>query len=247
MLPVDSLRVQPVTEAFPGSVLLASDRPVQEAAGMLSRWSDSPINCLLIIVFTILTMVYMRRLVGLLPHLLSGMVRWRAILSQEASIRLSRDRTSFALVMVVPFCLVASRFDLYPIRWTESSDPGIKTCIIVGIFAAYALLRQFFIRAAEPRRINRDLYRVANNSAFNFFILLTLTAVLTTGVFIILGINDLIIKKILLYELAFFFALFMVRKMQIMTHACNQFTAFLYLCGLEIFPAALLVISAVIF
>ena len=58
--------------------------------------------------------------------------------------------------------------------------------------------------------------------------------------------NDLI-RKILLYEMAVVFTLFMIRRTQILSNACNQFTAFLYLCGLEILPAGLLVVSALVF
>ena len=245
--PADTLRILPGSEAFPGSLLLAPTRPAEETARELAQWSDSPVNCLLIIAFTILTMLYLRRLVSILPSLFAGMTRWRAILAQEASIRLSRDRTAFALVMVVPFCLVVSRFDLYPVRYPALPDPGIKTCMTVGIFALYALLRGFLIRVAEPRRINRDLYRIANYSGYSFFILMTLFAVLTAGFCLVLGINDLAAKKILYCEIAAFFSLFLVRKTQIMSNACNQLTAFLYLCGLEIFPAILLVVSAIIF
>ena len=245
--PADTLRILPASDAFPGSRLLAPVLPAQDAVRELTQWSDSPVNCILIVAFTVLTMLYLPRLVSILPHLFAGMMRWRAILGQEASIRLSRDRTAFALVMTVPFCLVVSRFDLLPLDRTDLSDPGVKTLAVVGIFAVYALLRQFLIRIAETRRINHDLYRIANNSGFNFFILLTLFAILTAGVSLVFGINELIVKKILYYETVFFFLLFLVRKTQILTNACNQFTAFLYLCGLEIFPAALLVISAVIF
>ena len=245
--PVDTLRVLPGSEAFPGSILLAPAAPADTAVREAAQWSDSPVNCLLIIAFTVLILLYLRRFVGILPNLFAGVVRWRAILSQEASIRLSRDRTDFALVMVVPFCLVVSRYDLYSVRWIEELDPGMRTLATVGVFSAYVLLRQFLIRVAEPRRISHDTYRTANNSGFSFFVIMTLVMVLTAGVTAIIGVNDLTVKKILFYELAAVFSLFLVRKTQIMTNACNQFTGFLYLCGLEIFPATLLVISAVLF
>lgn len=245
--PADTLRVLPASEAFPGSRLAVPSGPVGDAARELAQWSDSPLNCILIVAFTILTMLYLPRLVALLPHLFAGMMRWRAMLAQEASVRLSRDRSAFALVLVVPFCLVVSRFDLFPFRRPELADPGIRTLATVAVFAAYALLRQLLIRVAENRRISHDLYRIANNGGYNFFILMTLFAVITVGVCLVLGTNDLTVKNLLYYEFSFFFALFLLRKMQILSNACNQFTAFLYLCGLEIFPAALLVISSVIF
>lgn len=247
MVPADTLRVLPAAEAFPGSLLLAPTRPAEESVRTLAAWSDSPLNCLLIIAFTILTLLYLRRLVSILPYLLSGLVRWRGLLNLEASVRLSRDRTAYALVMVVPFCLVVSRFDLYPARWLLTTDPGIRTCAVIGVFSAYVLLRQLLIRIGGAGRVSRDLWRIANDSGYSFFIVMTLLVVITTGLHAIFGVNNLIVKKILIYEITVIFALFLIRKTQILRNACNQFTAFLYLCGLEILPASLLVISAMLF
>ena len=171
---VDTLKVLPVSEAFPGSRLLAPTEGDGSLGRALIDWGDSPINDILIVVFTILTVLYLRRLVGILPYLARGLWRWKEVLNLEASMRLSRDRTSFALVMVVPFCLVISRYNLLPLRILEGMDAGIRTLTLVGIFAVYALLRRFLTRLAEPRRINYDTWRLAATSGYNYFIVLTL-------------------------------------------------------------------------
>ena len=243
----DTLRVLPAAEAFPGSELLAPTRPDGALGRALVDWGDSPVNDILIVVFTILTVLYLRRLVGILPYLVRGLWRWREVPALEASMRLSRDRTAFALVMVVPFCLIVSRYDLLPLRFLETFDPGLRTLILVGIFAVYALLRRFLTRLAEPRRINYDTYRLAAASGYNYFIVMTLLLVATAGICTIAGVNEMTIRKFLLYEIAVIFAVFLLRRTQILSNACNQFTAFLYLCGLEILPAGLLVASALIF
>lgn len=244
---VDTIQVRPASDAFPGSVLLAPSEPGGTLAHVVSDWGDSPVNGILIVAFTLLTVLYLRRLVGILPYLTKGLWRWKEILNLEASMRLSRDRSAFALVMVVPFCLVVSRFDLFPVRWPDLPDPGYKTLLIVGVFAVYALLRRFAARLAMPRRISHDTYRIASNCGYNFFIVMTLLMVATAGICSVAGVENDLIRKILLYEMAVVFTLFMIRRTQILSNACNQFTAFLYLCGLEILPAGLLVASALIF
>ena len=244
---VDTLKVLPASEAFPGSRLLAPTEGDGSLGRALMDWGDSPVNDILIVVFTILTVLYLRRLVGILPYLARGLWRWKEVLNLEASMRLSRDRTSFALVMVVPFCLVISRYNLFPLRLLEGLDAGMRTLALVGIFAAYALLRRFLTRVAEPRRINYDTWRLAATSGYNYFIVLTLVLVATAGISSIAGVNELMVKRILQYEIAVIFAVFLLRRTQILSNACNQFTAFLYLCALEILPAGLLVASAIIF
>ena len=132
-----------------------------------------------------------------------------------------------------------------------SSDAGfvVQASVDVAVApdAAYALLRRFLTRVAEPRRINYDTWRLAATSGYNYFIVLTLVLVATAGISSIAGVNELMVKRILQYEIAVIFAVFLLRRTQILSNACNQFTAFLYLCALEILPAGLLVASAIIF
>jgi len=67
------------------------------------------------------------------------------------------------------------------------------------------------------------------------------------GILYLVGADDLTVKTFLLIETGVTYLLYLLRRGQILSGSCNPLTTFLYLCGLELLPAALLVVPAVIF
>jgi hypothetical protein len=51
-------------------------------------------------------------------------------------------------------------------------------------------------------------------------------------------------RTVLLYVTGMTYVLYILRRGQIFASACNPFSTFLYLCGLELLPTLALVISA---
>ena len=96
------------------------------------------------------------------------------------------------------------------------------------------------------RRRGRDPYQLAGRLTLTFFIDLIVLLSVTVGVCLIAGVNELIVRNIIYAECAFGYLVFLIRRAQILSLFCNPFRTFLYLCGLEFFPTALLVVSAVV-
>jgi hypothetical protein len=86
----------------------------------------------------------------------------------------------------------------------------------------------------------------AGNAAHTFFIILTLILLATGGVMAVTGADEHVIKTAMLWISAGIYLLFILRKLEIFISSCSVFTAFLYLCALEIIPTGTLVISAII-
>ena len=96
-----------------------------------------------------------------------------------------------------------------------------------------------------PRR-RYDDYQMAYRVGHTYLILLMMLALLTVGVHYVIGSDDLMIKRFLLVETGLTYLMYLLRRAQILSTSCKPLTTFLYLCGLELLPAALLVGSAVI-
>jgi len=47
-------------------------------------------------------------------------------------------------------------------------------------------------------------------------------------------------------EAGVLYLIYLLRRAQILSMSCNSLTTFLYLCGLELLPAALMVVPAVV-
>ena len=67
----------------------------------------------------------------------------------------------------------------------------------------------------------------------------------TVGILSLFSCNDLTVKRFIYIETIAVYAVFLLRKAQILSMSCNPLRTFLYLCGLEFLPTSLLVLSAI--
>ena len=203
-------------------------------------------NTLVLISFFICIMP-LKRFVGIFPSLMACIVRWKESVNLDASVKLCRDRDIMAIAMVMPFCLTADRFALYSPSWIGQLGADARLGTTIGVILAYILLRKGLEHIMRPKKMNQKTYKTACKSSHTFFIILTLALILCGGVMSFLKTDLSTIRDAMLWVSACIYALFLLRKTQIFISGCSIFTAFLYLCALEIFPTGVLVASALIF
>ena len=242
---VDTLQVRPAAEAFTSGSLVIP-LPGEAAQAAVPGWGNYPVNYLLVILSILFFLLSLGRLVNIFPTLIRSLSRGKEVLNLEDSMGLLRDRNSMALVLIVPFCLVASRYPLYTPAFLGWLPPGWRTVGIIGVFLLYLLLRWILVRTVPHRGVNNDSWMIAYRSADNYFILAVLLLTGLCGLLSLLGVEDLTIRTVAYYILGLSYLLFVLRRTQILAYSCNHFKAFLYLCALEILPAALLVVSGVL-
>jgi len=194
---------------------------------------------LLVVIFTVLAIMTLKRFLQVVPYMADSYLRVRGSAALEGSIRVSQDRNLVALVLVIPFVLVAYRYRLFNPEIIQDLVPNLRLAAIAVFFLSYILVRHLIYLWLRPRR-RQDAFRQAHRVAYTFFIFLVLV---TLGVLLIAGVEDAFVRYILYAEIALVFVLFLRRSAQILSLSCNRLRTFLYLCALEILPAALLVIS----
>ena len=115
--------------------------------------------------------------------------------------------------------------------------------VILGFTAFRALCYLIMVN----RRFGKETSSAARRCAYSFFILLTFAMLILVGIFSITGgISARAARLVLLTVIGLSFLMSGVRSAQILAQHCNGLAAFLYLCGLELMPATLLVLSAVV-
>ena len=241
---VDTVQIRPAQEAFRSGTLALPAGPDAPWIAPEPVWGDSITNGILICVTAIAAILTLAQLVELLPYLVGGLFRAKPIASLEDSVRHARDRNILALVSLPAFVLIVSRFGLYAPRFLAPFSPGAQTLLILAVAAGYALLRGILVALLRGPGAG---YGLAARSFYNFFILTVLGLVLSVCILTIFHTNPLVIKRICWIEMGLTYPVFLIRRTQILGNSCNQFTAFLYLCALEILPTGLLVASAFVF
>ncbi len=200
---------------------------------------------ILTVVFVLGFLIFLPRLVDLAPLLFDSLFRARGSVSLENSVRYSNDRRLIATLFLIPATLLVYRYRLWDASFLQGMSEGWRLMCLIGIFSAFFLFRLFMYAILKPRR-NRDFYRLSRRTSYTYFILLVILTLLTAGILALIGCNDLLIKKVLIIEMAFIYGIFFFRRAQILALFCNPLRTFLYLCALEILPTAALVVSTIL-
>ena len=234
----------PPSDIFIQGKLEMSAVPVQEAAQAM-LWDDFLLNRVLVVAAVLIGIAGLRDLLRLLPELLYCFSRPRASVSLEYNTSVVRMRNTAALISILPFCLLADRFGLFrPELWSAVPEEWSAPAT-VGVFLAYLLLRTVCSALIRPPRLSGTAADAVRRSPWNYFILLTLLMLITVGLLYIFRPSDTVVRITLYAETALFFLLSLLRSGQILASGFSGLTTILYLCGLELLPAAALAAYAV--
>ena len=198
-----------------------------------------------VVVFVVLAIVVMKRFLQVLPFLLDSMFRARGSSALEGSVRVSHDRNLIALVLLIPAVVAAYRFRLWDPSFLERFSPDARFGLVAAAIVAFLLLRYLLHLWLKPRR-HADSWWLGYRTGHTWFILLMLIMLPTVGILDLVNVNDFTVKWFIIIELGLVYALFLFRKAQILVLSCNPLLTFLYLCALEILPASMLVVSALL-
>ena len=203
-------------------------------------------NILVLISFFIILLT-LNTLTGVFPSLIACLIRWKESVNLDASVQLSRSRDVMAATLIVPFCLVIYKHHVYSPAWLENLNMNAGLAATIGIFAVFILFRTLLEYWMRPTKMSPKTYKTACKASYTFFSILTLTSLATGGIMTFADANPEAIKNAIICISATIYAVLLVRKFQIFMSSCSFFTAFLYLCALEIFPTGLLVVSASVY
>jgi len=240
----DTLR--DVDEAFRSGTLALPTEPGC-AAGMEAVWSDFFVNKALTIIFVALAVLYLSRIINLLPDLFAGMTRWRRATGIEESVSLARDRNQSGLVSTLGLALILSRFGIWKPLASLQPSLGLQTLIIIGFMAAYLLFRQALFAAFAPSGQGRnDYFGMGHRAIHNWTTVAAITLGITASAMTICGADAAVTRNVCLAELLFLWADYLLVEGYIFAEGRGLFVAFLYLCGLEILPMAALLATDLI-
>ena len=235
--------IEPADSAFTqGSLML----PSTPSSVPFPEPVAAPVSDTAVLVSVIVMIWLLRKIIEIFPSLLASLVRWRESINLFNSVKLSRDRNTITLAMIIPFCLTASESRIYSPGFMEALGADARFGITLGIFVLFIAIRALLERICAPQKRNIQIYRCACRSSYTFFILLTILLLSLWGILSVFDVSGTIARDAMLWLSGAIYLIFLLRKTQIFASSCSLFTAFLYLCALEILPVGALVASAVI-
>ena len=197
----------------------------------------------LVVLFVLLMILQLKRVLQLAPLLSDSLFRVRGSSTLENSVHYSADRNRLAYTFMIPAVLVMARYELYRPSFLEPLPPNLYLLAVAGVFVAFMLLRQLMFWWLKPRH-RYDSYVLAHQTGYTYFIVLMVLVLVTVGVLTVFHAKDWLFRGIIYVEIPLVYSFYLFRKTQILSLFCNPLRTFLYLCGLEFLPAALLMVSA---
>jgi len=212
----------------------------------VAKWADLLSNRITAVVVIFIILIDLPDLVGTFPHIMDCLTNKRGSTRVEHSPSIARSRNYSAIVMALAWCLLADRFDFYRpdfLSWLPDWAGPLSMAILI---IAFLTLRRLLLMIVRPHSLRSEEGKAAHRVPYTFFIVLVIVQLVTAGILLPLHVDDSVIRTVLLAEMIPFWLLSLVRIAQILGARCSGMESFLYLCALEILPAAAVVASAML-
>lgn len=231
----------PVEEAFKTGALMMPEDVTQAAATLERVWSSWPLNSWLIVISALLIAFNLGNFYRIGEHLAKGMTRWRWNNTIEASIQVSRTRDTLALLMVIPACLIISRYEIFSADAMRLCPEKWRTGAVIGVFILWAVLRLVISRTLAARLRSSGNFETAFKYDRTFFIVLVAVILAVVGVCAVFDVPDSAVRRCMAIVAVVMYLVFIFNKGEILSSSFHPFTTFLYLCTLEFLPLGLLI------
>ncbi|MBR6457214.1 MAG: hypothetical protein IKS71_01320 [Bacteroidales bacterium] len=222
-------------QEFPNGKLWMSDEPLGTLASE-AAWSQDPVHSVIALAAIVLLIIFMRDYFIIWTPVMRCLFRAKANIEMEHSIQLARTRNRAALLMLLPIWLIADRFCLL------SGQMWISLAILLGYLALKRLVAEFVL----PRKLPAETRLAVRRALYTYGIALAFVMMVTVGLWLLIRWDPAAMSWVFGIEAGVILLLSMAREEEILSATYHPLVSFLYLCALEILPAACLVAAAVL-
>ena len=159
----------------------------------------------------------------------------------EHSLGLSRTGNGAALVYLLPLCITIDRYAAARPDFWSAIPPQWSLAATTGMTVAALLLRRLCYVLFRPRQLSGESFSAILNNPYTYLLLAAPILFLTMGAIAIFHLPAMVGWHLILAELGLAWLFAIVRSGQILSKRCSGLSTFLYLCGLEFLPAAIMV------
>jgi len=213
-------------------------------------WLDYDANRILLLIALILMLFSLAEMYKLFPAINACLIRARGNLEVEHSLSTARSRDMCARIYALPFLLVIDRYNFYEAAFIPPMGDALKRFLmLVLVLLAYLLLRKIIFLLVDhfvPPRMDGEARKALSKSIYNYFLYYVIVMLVSLAVMYIFSATDDSIRTVLGTEMLIMMSVALFRESQILSQSCSGLGTFLYLCGLEILPAVILVLSGIL-
>jgi len=253
ILPCDSLQVNDSLSVTGSPVVLPVDslwkagKPVttsvsEDHLNFANTWKEEGAVSFLVLAFFIAVVIFSREIFSLFPLLIKSLFKLRNHYRLEEKLSFTTQRNITAIISAIYYPLMltlifgSSIQDILPVSKLEFF------LLSTGVVILLWLVRMGFFRTLAWITKDRNTFRFVEKIGYNHLIISVLFTFPTILITILWPDLEFISQiKILIYCCLFIYGIFLIRSYQIIiSNHYSHFFFILYLCTLELLPAALI-------
>lgn len=208
-------------------------------------WKNCTFNRITVVIAIVMVLIFLPDILRLFPALFRNLGRVKAAKGIEHQLGTARIRNQCAVVLSLPFCAVVDSYGVCRLFFEPGT--GWSLISVLVLFYAFVIVRALLhsiilhkgnSESDERLSMRRDIYSV--------FIILSAVIAVSLTVLVTFRASDEVIRSFIRWETIAFYALAVIRKLQISSSGHSVFTTFLYLCTLELLPLGLIILGIVL-
>lgn len=209
-------------------------------------WADVLTNKILVIVTAVIFFLELGLFIKFIPDFIYSFSTINTSISMSNNYSFSRSRATIALSFVLVVCLVADRFGVFSCPWIMGKIAAPSSLVLIGIMLVYLLLRLICSIVLRPRKLNSEQRFALRKTPHSYFIGLGVAFLATVIVAWLFKLDAQFVRTLLIWETGIVYFFSLLRSFKILRLSCSVMSSFLYLCGLEFLPSAVLIYSTFI-
>lgn len=219
---------------------------IPDGISSVTEWTDCTVNIILVAVALILFLIATLNVIRIFPDLQLCITKPHGPAAFEHSMHKSRSRDFAAVLLIPAAATLMDRLDLYKPSFFTHIPPEFSVAVMAGVLVLFRIVRNIFFSFTRNLRLRSDDAAALKNIELSVFVFLATFLIPVTTLLLVAGVEESILRNAIYLVLGIGFFISLVRSGQILAGQYGFFTTLLLLLAIEILPASIMIVPAIL-
>lgn len=219
---------------------------IPDGASFVTEWTDCTVNIVLVAVALILFLIATPNVIRIFQDLQLCITKPHGPAAFEHSVHKSRSRNFIAVLFIPAAAVLIDRLNLYRPSFLAPIPPEFSVAAMAGILIFFRIVHNLFFSVTRNLRLRSDDAAALKNIELSVFVFLATFLMPVTTLLLVAGVDESFLRSAIYAILGIGFFISIVRSGQILAGQYGFFTTLLLLLAIEILPASIMIVPAVL-
>lgn len=219
---------------------------IPDGISSVTEWTDCTVNIILVAVALILFLIATLNVIRIFPDLQLCITKPHGPAAFEHSVHKSRSRNFIAVLFIPAAAVLIDRLNLYRPSFLAPIPPEFSVAAMAVVLLLYHIVRNIFLSSTRRLRLRGDDVAALKNNLLSVFVYISVFLMPFVTLLVIAGMEESILRNAIYLVLGIGFFISIVRSGQILAGQYGFFATLSLLLEIEILPAAILIVPAIL-